>query len=150
MSRFAVLQIDHVHVSVADRAAAAAWYETVLGLECDQQFASWAADRHGPLILKTPEGQTALSLFERPGGPHPGAGTIAFRVGAADFMTLVRSLDGSLKNARGLPLDAGSVVDHHLSLSIYFTDPDSNPIEITTYERSEAMRTLHYLAALSE
>lgn len=135
MIRFKVSQIDHVHVTVADREAAATWYEEILGLERDPQFARWAADRHGPLILKTPGGRTALSLFQRSGGHGSGAGTIAFRVDATNFVQLIRSLDGTLRNTRGAPIGAHSVVDHDLSLSVYLADRDGNPIEITTYER---------------
>lgn len=135
MTGFKVSQIDHVHVTVADREAAAAWYEAVLGLERDPHFARWAADRHGPLFLKTGEGRTALSLFERLGGSAGGAGTIAFRVDAANFVRLIRSLDGTLRNTRGMALDARSIVDHDLSLSVYLADLDGNPVEITTYDR---------------
>lgn len=135
MAPFKVAQIDHVHVTVADREAAAAWYETVLGLERDPHFAQWAADRHGPLFLKTGEGRTALSLFQRLGGPAGGAQTIAFRVDAANFVRLIRSLDGTLKSSRGVAIEAASVIDHDLSLSIYLADLDGNPVEITTYDR---------------
>jgi len=43
LSRFAVAGIDHVHIYVRDRAAAARWYGAVLGLRRDRRFAAWRA-----------------------------------------------------------------------------------------------------------
>ena len=131
-----VIQIDHVHISVADRDAAADWYERTLGLERDPQFARWASERGGPLVLKTASGRTAVSLFERPPVPARTSTTIAFRTDADGFVDLLASLDtGELRNSSGKPLTSASVVDHELSLSSYFSDPDGNPIEVTTYDR---------------
>src|SRR5687767_13333733 len=42
--------LDHIHVSVADRTAAEAWYRRVLHLERVERLAFWTAD-HGPLTL---------------------------------------------------------------------------------------------------
>lgn len=44
-----------------------------------------------------------------------------------------------LKNAKGDCLTAMSVVDHDLSLSPYFIDPDGNPIEVTGYDRHDIL-----------
>ncbi len=131
-----VIQIDHVHVSVANRTAAGDWYERVLGLERDARFADWAKERSGPLILKTASGRTAVSLFERPSSLARKPTTIAFRIDADAFSQLVQSLPiNELRDGRDRPLTPASVVDHGLSLSLYFSDPDGNPIEVTTYDR---------------
>lgn len=135
-----VTQIDHVHVSVTDREAAAAWYERVLGLERDPDLAGWAASRHGPLFLKTAAGRTAISLFERAVQSTRTASTIAFRTDAAGFVAFMRSLDGAgLRGISGAPLRAASVVDHPPSLSLYLADPDGNPLEVTTYDRDAVL-----------
>jgi catechol-2,3-dioxygenase len=41
--------------------------------------------------------------------------------------------------ARARPADRGGG-DHAMSLSLYFSDPDGNPYEITTYDVTSAPR----------
>lgn len=111
--------IDHVHVHVANREAAAEWFERVLGLQIAAEFISWAKDPHGPLFLVTREGVRCLALFEDPNTKknRKGNNTIAFKVGARDFMELVRHLDElQLTKTDGSKLSRKDVVDHELSL----------------------------------
>lgn len=117
-------QVDHVHVYVADRAAAVEWYRRVLGLRPVEQPASWAEDG-GPLVIADPAGAVHLALFERP--PAPCRSTVALAVGAPDFHAWRTHLGAAL----GQVVEA---VDHQLSWSLYFTDPDGNPYEITSYD----------------
>lgn len=116
--------IDHVHVYVSDRSAAETWYARVLGLTRVEALAAWAQDG-GPLTLGNPSGTIHIALFEKPALAC--RSTIAFSVGAADF----RAWQQHLKAALGHPVDA---VDHTMSWSLYFKDPDGNPYEITSYE----------------
>ena len=53
--------------------------------------------------------------------------TIAFAAGAAEFLAWRTHLEAAL----GRPVAA---VDHQVSWSMYFTDPDANPFEITSGE----------------
>ena len=119
-----LLDIDHIHVFVADRARAQDWYARVLGLVPVAELASWAADG-GPLTLGNPQGTIHLALFERP--PQPCRSTIALSVTANAFVEWRQHLAAAL----GRELEP---VDHQLSWSIYFADPDGNPYEITCYE----------------
>jgi catechol-2,3-dioxygenase len=128
--------IDHIHVFVADRAAAERWYEQVLGFTRVTAYESWAADG-GPLTIANREGSVHIALFERPAEKN--RSTIALGVGADEFVAWQRHLGDALGRAPG-------VVDHELSLSLYFQDPDGNPYEITTYEH-EAARALAGAAA---
>jgi len=120
--------IDHVHVHVADRAAAEGWYGRVLGLGRVREYEFWAAG-DGPLFLRNAEGTVQLALFERPAGER--RSTIALGVGAAEFAAWRDHLAREL----GQPPE---LEDHEASLSLYFHDPDGNPYEITTCEHAAA------------
>lgn len=117
--------IDHLHVHVADRPAAEAWYGRVLGLQRLPEFEHWAQGG-GPLTLSDAAGQLHLALFERPS--QGGMPTIALRVSAAGLLDWRAHLRRELGQAPAL-------VDHGESRSIYFADPDGNGFEITSYER---------------
>lgn len=117
-------QIDHIHIHVSDRSAAEAWYRDVLGLHRLPELAFWASDG-GPLTLANAAGTVHLALFESL--RETCRSTVAFGVGAADFMAWQDHLRGALGTAPSLE-------DHAVSWSMYFCDPDGNPYEITSYE----------------
>lgn len=116
--------VDHLHVFVADRAAAERWYAGALGLRRVDALAHWAAGG-GPLTLADAAGRVHLALFER--APQPNRATIALGTDAAGFIAWRQHL------ARWLG-KAPQAVDHRESWSIYFSDPDGNPYEITSYQ----------------
>jgi catechol-2,3-dioxygenase len=116
--------IDHIHVFVTDRAAAEVWYARVLGLARVPGLEGWAADG-GPLTLADASGRIHLALFER--GAQACRSTIALGVSAPGFMAWRKHLAAALGKA-------ARTEDHQLSWSMYFTDPDGNPYEITSYE----------------
>ncbi len=66
-----------------------------------------------------------LALFERP--TTPCRSTVALRTSRQGFEQWREHLQALLP---------GAVVfeDHQLSHSLYFSDPDGNPFEVTTYE----------------
>jgi catechol-2,3-dioxygenase len=121
--------LDHFHVHVADLAAAEAWYSRVLGLHRDSRLEFWM-NGGGPLMIRNAEGSVHLSLFERP--RRDSRSTLAFRSSAAAFLQWRRHLESVLPG----PVE---LEDHTVSWSLYFSDPDGNPFEITTYEH-EAVR----------
>ncbi|MEJ6389636.1 VOC family protein [Gymnodinialimonas ulvae] len=128
-------RIDHVHIEVRDRDAAADWYARALGLSRDPHLAAWADDPMGPLILSAGDGAPALSLFARDCAAPTRDATIAFRVSGSAFGTFVESLPrADIVGRDGTRLTAADCVDHGLSHSLYFTDPDGNRIELTTYD----------------
>ena len=119
----ALLRVDHIHVHVRDRDAAARWYERVLGMTPLPEFAVWATD-DGPLTIGDRAGTVHLALFQRPVAPT--RSTIALAVSASQFEAWRQHL-----RAVGVVF---TLEDHQLAWSIYFADSDGNPFEITTYE----------------
>jgi len=117
-------RIDHIHVYVTDREVAEQWYGEVLGLSRMAEFEGWATDG-GPLSVANQAGTVHLALFERK--PQPSRSTIAFGVTAPEFIAWREHLMASLDKPP-------KVEDHELSWSLYFSDADGNPYEITTYE----------------
>ena len=116
--------IDHVHVQVADRAGAEIWYAAILDLHRHPALGSWATAT-GPLMPSDASGSVMLALFAHP-APTPGS-TIALRTGADRFLDWLTRLRDHLD-------PPPEPVDHRLSWSVYFTDPDGNPFEITCYD----------------
>lgn len=123
--------IDHIHVYVARWDEAEAWYETVLGFKRVEALMPWAV-KGGPLTLENSEGNVHLALFERE--DHSGSSAIAFGASGEEFLAWKTYLEN-----KGLEL---RITDHKLAFSLYFTDPDQNMHEITTYERDYVAQLL--------
>lgn len=124
---FHVDQIDHVEVFVTDPEMSAVWYERALGLE--------VTSRYDPEPIMVGAGDTKLALFQK----QPGSDAIAredetplgrwhrvaWRTNPEGFKTAQEHLTRMQVEFRG-------PIDHGNALSIYFADPDGNPLEITT------------------
>ena len=121
----AMLMIDHVHVSVKNRYQAEQWYKDVLGFSRVAEFETWATET-GPLTIGNVQGNIHLALFESENVQNT---VIAFSVTAENFFAWIEHLKDN-----GITTN---IIDHDLSWSIYFRDPDGNPFEITTYEYAE-------------
>ena len=119
--------IDHVHVFVADRVAAEAWYANMLGFTRIVALESWALDG-GPLTIADASGAIHIALFEAV--PIKTRSTVAFGANAAQYLAWREHLSKAMGSAV-------SFEDHGMSLSMYFRDPDGNPFEITCYEVME-------------
>ncbi len=126
-----VTQIDHVELLVEDLEAAVAWYRRVLGLA--------EVGRFNPHPIMIGVGGTMLALFARGltqasgSGQQPAAEPppgffrrVAWRVDQEGFVRAQAHLQ-----SQGVPFTGP--VDHAVSWSIYFADPDGHPLEITTY-----------------
>lgn len=127
--------VDHLHLHVSDRPAAEAWYARVIGLQRVAALEHWSADG-GPLTLADAEHRLHLALFQR--APQGGSPTVALRVSASGLQAWRAHLHRELGQRP-------SIVDHGESRSLYFSDPDGNGFEITTYEKapeSAALMTL--------
>lgn len=122
-------RFDHIHVYVTDRSAAERWYTDVLGFRRKAELESWAVPR-GPLMLQNEPGTVVLALFEQP--TQLNRSTIAFGVSGSTFVQWVGELSRALHHEL-------KPVDHGLAWSVYFSDPDGNPFEITTYDYSRVV-----------
>ena len=133
--------IDHVEVFVRDLDTSVRWYADVLGLkECSR----W--DPH-PVMIGT--GGTMLALFRQKQEPrasaradsHPDAAAaptdaelpitvgwhrVAWRTNQAGF-------EAAQQHLKACGVEFHGPIDHEKAWSIYFCDPDGNPLEITYY-----------------
>jgi catechol-2,3-dioxygenase len=124
----AIEAFDHIHVYVADRSAAEAWYRDVFGFQRVKDLEFWA-EGGGPLTIENDSGSVHIALFERT--KQPCRSTIALRVTAPAY----RQWKSHLEQVLGGKF---TEEDHQASLSLYFSDPDGNPYEITTYDIAAA------------
>tara|TARA_B100000795_G_scaffold180821_1_gene136967 strand:+ start:285 stop:671 length:387 start_codon:yes stop_codon:yes gene_type:complete len=114
--------IDHIHIHVNNRIKAEKWYQTVLGFSRIKELEFWA-EGGGPLTLKNEADSIHLALFENREIQNT---IVAFKISASELVRCIKHLQ--TKKIHVTP------VDHQVSWSIYFKDPDGNPYEITTYE----------------
>ncbi len=122
---FQVNGIDHVEVYVRDLDASVRWYRDVLGLE--EQM------RWDPEPVMIGRGSTRLALFRAEAGARQSSEGLRFiRVA---WSTDREGFQVAQKHLAALGISFRGPVDHCRAFSIYFTDPDGHPLEITTYDR---------------
>jgi catechol-2,3-dioxygenase len=135
---FRATHIDHVEVYVSDIAAAAKWYGDVFGLK---EIVRWDPE---PVMIGS--GNNKLALFkahaprddrskrahvEQKDAPH--WHRVAWHSDAGGFAEAQQHL-------RSLGIEFRGPIDHRLAESIYFNDPDGNPLEITYYKDQPSAR----------
>ncbi len=136
-------KLDHVHLLVANRDESAAWFERVLGFEKVEE----SEDPYGPLTVSGDGGTTGLALFTSKVAPDPNR-VVAFRVDGKEFEAFAnRVADLRLTSANGEIVRVTDVVDHGDVLSFYFTDPEGNAFELTTYDVESARQGIRELIA---
>ena len=134
---FRMGRLDHVHIRVPDRAAAATWYATHLGFEPVEQYSFWATGfEGGPLQISADGGRTMLALFEA-GEGHPMVAQttgVAFSVDAEAFIAFTRSLPGEISGPSGRPLVPDDVIDFDMCWAFDLADPWGNRYELNCYD----------------
>ncbi len=124
--------IDHIHVYVSNREQAADWYRDVLGFHVLEAFAFWAEDKNGPLTIADSSDQIHLALFNS--NDFVPSTAIAFKTDGEGFLEWKSYLEEQKIMLR--------CSDHQLAWSVYFTDPDKNMHEITTYDYEHVSKVL--------
>ena len=134
---FRIGRLDHVHIRVPDRAAAAAWYAKHLGFEPVEHYSFWAnCFDGGPLQISADGGKTMLALFEA-GEGHPMVPQttgVAFSVDAETFISFTRSLQGEISGPSGRPLVPDNVIDFDMCWAFDLADPWGNNYELNCYD----------------
>jgi catechol 2,3-dioxygenase-like lactoylglutathione lyase family enzyme len=140
---FRMGKLDHVHIRVPDRAAAARWYSQHLGFEPVTRFDFWATDvEGGPLQISADGGTTMLALFEASEG-HPMVPQqtgVAFSVDVDTFIDFARSLPGAIDGPNGRPLEPDDLIDFDMCWAFDLSDPWGNRYELNCYDY-ERVRT---------
>lgn len=138
-------RLDHVHIRVPDRAAAARWYAEHLGFESVGAYDFWARGiEGGPLQISADGGRTTLALFEA-GEGHPMIPQetgVAFSVDADTFISFARSLPSGIDSPRGEPLVVTDLVDFDLCWAFDLVDPWGNRYELNSYDYQQVRAAL--------
>jgi catechol 2,3-dioxygenase len=123
---FSVEHIDHVEVYVRDIEAAVRWYERALGLR--------VVHRYDPQPVMIGAGGTSLALFRAArAGPDSSDDDRqpAIRWRRVAWKTTPQGLAAAQEHLATCGIAFEGPVDHGVSKSLYFADPDGNPLEIT-------------------
>ena len=127
MTELRLQRLDHVSLNVSDRARSISWYRDVLGLEprgeaTRDDWPVFLGEFGACLALFQAQSQAPERAQESTGLRH-----VAFMVGREDLERAQARLRDHQVRFR--------FEDHGNAHSVYFSDPDGNVIELTSYER---------------
>ena len=132
MADFSIEGIDHIEMFVTNRKKAAKWYEEIFGLKPIKELEAWS--KIGPLFIGNEDRSVTLAMINGTKENDGSINRMAFRTTGEkfiDFLNRINSLDLFLLQKK---VTRDKVVDHDLSYSIYFDDPDGNKLELTCYD----------------
>lgn len=122
--------LDHVNLYVRNAERSHAWYTDLFGLHTQDTFTSRQTGKLRAVFLAAdPEHAHDIALFEVGDGARPqeqgqvGLSHVAWKMASLDDL---KEMYHRLKD-RGVPI---RVVDHTISIGIYFADPDGNGLEV--------------------
>ena len=134
------MNIDHIELFVPSREQASEWYGQVFGFEVLEELCD-LPPQPGPLMISNDGGKTMIALFKGPPQGQQevrGFRRLAFRVSDSDFLRFMSS-SGTWRTT---PLGTENIQDHEKSISVYFSDPYGNLLEVTTYEHARVRNEL--------
>jgi catechol 2,3-dioxygenase len=122
--------LDHVNIFVRNAERSYRWYTDILGLHTQDTFNHKGTDTLRAAFLSCdPDHAHDIALFEvgeeaaLPQKKQVGLNHVAWRMATLDDLA---EMYHRLK-AKGVPI---SVVDHTISIGVYFSDPDGNGLEV--------------------
>jgi catechol 2,3-dioxygenase-like lactoylglutathione lyase family enzyme len=116
--------IDHAGLNVSDGQRSADWYRRVFGFELIHKFThTWMVGR----------GLMRLGLAEVPGAQPVGDLDHKIAITHLAFQTDAAGFEAAQKELKGLGVPFDPPEDTGIAYSIFFTGPDGNLLEITTY-----------------
>lgn len=133
MTDFSIEGIDHVEMFVKDRTKAAKWYEEIFGFKIIKELEFWSKN-NGPLFVGDPNNDIKIALFKCNRDNDGSINRMAFRSSGKSFVDFINRLNGMKLSFKENKITKESIVDHDISYSIYFQDPDGNKLELTCYD----------------
>ncbi len=132
MYDFSIEDIDHIEMFVSDREKAAKWYEEIFGLKPIKELEMWS--KIGPLFIGNKDRSVTLAIMNGKKENDGSINRMAFRTTGEKFVEFLDRVDGLDLFFLQEKITKEQVVDHDLSYSIYFDDPDGNKLELTCYD----------------
>jgi len=132
-------KLGHIVLKVRDAAKSRDFYTRTLGLKVAHEDLE-----RGAVFLSFGEAHHDLALFqlatvEAPDAAQPGLHHMAWQLGS------VEELQAAYRELKALGVPIESTVEHNVTRSIYFPDPDGNRVELycdMVANGFEAMRTV--------
>ena len=132
LTNFSVEDIDHIEMFVSDREKAAKWYEEIFGLKPIKELEMWS--KIGPLFIGNKDRSVTLAIMNGKKDFDGSINRMAFRTTGEKFIDFLNRVDEMGLFFLKEKVTKEQVVDHDLSYSIYFDDPDGNKLELTCYD----------------
>jgi catechol 2,3-dioxygenase-like lactoylglutathione lyase family enzyme len=132
LTDFSIDDIDHIEMFVADRLKTTKWYESVFGLRPLQELDMWS--KTGPLFIGNKERTVTLALMNGTRENNGSINRMAFRTTGEKFVDFLNRINDMELFFLKDKVTKDNVVDHDISFSIYFDDPDGNKLELTSYD----------------
>ena len=132
LTDFSIEDIDHIEMFVTDREKAAKWYGKIFRLKVIGEFEAWA--KIGPLFIGNEDRSVTLALMNGKKANDGSINRMAFRTTGEKFLDFLNRIDHMELFFLLEKVTKEQVVDHGLSYSIYFDDPDGNKLELTCYD----------------
>jgi catechol 2,3-dioxygenase len=132
-------KLGHIVLKVRDAAKSRDFYTRTLGLKVAHEDVE-----RGAVFLSFGEAHHDLALFQlatgaAPDAAQPGLHHMAWQLGS------VEELQAAYRELKALGVPIESTVEHNVTRSIYFPDPDGNRVELycdMVANGFEAMRTV--------